>query len=159
MPKSIHFFCGVIYSFLIKVCSMEFRKTKALTIEIKKEQQENLSSKSKIEKMLKQDDVIGFDIYDNNTFLGFAMLKEWGKGKFFLWDYLIKYEMQNKGYGTKVLLELIDLLKVYYDCKVLTTTYKYGNIPAEKLYKKVGFVETDVVCDGDIQEVNMILNL
>ena len=44
---------------------MEFKKTKTLQIEIKKEQAHNLSKKSKIDKMLKEKDVIAFDIYNS----------------------------------------------------------------------------------------------
>ena len=39
---------------------------------------------------------------------------------------------------------------------VLTTTYKAGNERAKKLYKKIGFIETDVVEEEDCHEVNMI---
>lgn len=138
---------------------MDFRPTKILQIEIHPKQAHNLSSKSKIEKMLGESDVLGFDIFDSNTFVGFAMLKEFEKGKFFLWDYVIEYNLQNKGYGTKALQELIKLLQENYDCKLMTTTYKYGNNPAKRLYEKLGFVETDIVNDGDVHEVNMVLNL
>ena len=138
---------------------MEFRKTKILNIAIKKEQEHNLSAKSKIEKMLKEKDVIGFDIYNDDKLIGFAMLKEFGLNKYFLWDYLIDYNYQNKGFGTRALIELIDLLKNKYHCEVITTTYKYGNAQAKHLYEKLGFVETDIVDEGGVHEVNMMLEL
>lgn len=138
---------------------MDFRKTDTLTIEINDKQADNLSSKTKIEKMLKSPDVLGFDIYSDDKHIGFAMLKEFEKGKFFLWDYVIVFELQNKGFGTKALRELIELLKKDYGAKLLTTTYKFGNNIAKRLYEKIGFVETDIVDDGDVHEVNMKLEL
>lgn len=138
---------------------IEFRKTEDLKIEIKSEQACNLSAKSKIEKMLKEKNVFGFDIYMDDILIGFAMLKKFGKNKYFLWDYLIDYKFQNKGIGTQALGELINLLKKQYDCKVVTTTYKFGNTPAKHLYEKLGFVETDIVDEDDVHEVNMKLKL
>jgi len=138
---------------------MEFRKTNVLQIEIKKEQEHNLSKKSKIEKMLKEKDVLGFNIYNDNVLIGFAMLKEFEKNKYFLWDYLIDYNFQNKGLGTQALKELINLLKTQCNCSFLTTTYKFGNDIAKRLYEKLGFVETDVVDEDGVHEVNMMLEL
>lgn len=138
---------------------MDFRKTNVLTIEINAQQADNLSSKTKIENMLKSPDVLGFDIYSDDRHIGFAMLKEFEKGKFFLWDYVIAFNLQNKGLGTTALKKLIELLKKDYAAKVLTTTYKFGNNIAKRLYEKIGFVETDIVDDGDVHEVNMKLDL
>ena len=109
--------------------------------------------------MLKEKNVIGFNIFHDNKLIGFAMLKEFEKNKYFLWDYLIDFNFQNKGLGTKALKELISMLKTRYDCSVLTTTYKYGNQPAKRLYEKMGFIETDVVDEKDVHEVNMMLEL
>lgn len=41
--------------------------------------------------------------------------------------------------------------------RVLWTTYIWGNHAARRLYERVGFVETDVVEEEDIHEVNMVL--
>ena len=100
---------------------------------------------------------MAFDIYENEDLIGFAMLKQFDKNKFFLWDYAIDFRYQNQGFGFKALKELIEFLKTEYDCKLITTTYKIGNEIACGLYKKVGFKERDVVDDGDIKEVNMQL--
>jgi len=138
---------------------MEFRKTNILQLNLKKEQAQNLSPKSKIKQMLKQKDVLAFNIYDNDTLIGFAMLKEFDKNKFFLWDYIIEYNYQNKGFGTMALKELINLLKTKYNCKIITTTYKFGNLPAKRLYEKLGFIETSIVDTKEVHEINMMLQL
>ncbi|MBO4569749.1 MAG: GNAT family N-acetyltransferase [Clostridia bacterium] len=136
---------------------MEFKKTKVFKIEINKEQANYLSEKSKIEKMLKKKDVLGFDVFYNKKLVGFAMLKEFDKNKFFLWDYLIERTYQGKGLGTQALRELIDLLKREYNCKLLTTTYKIGNEIGKHIYEKLGFVQTEVIDNDQIHEVNMEL--
>ena len=41
----------------------------------------------------------------------------------------------------------------------MTTTYLFGNVHAKHVYEKVGFVETDVVDEDDIYEVNRIYNV
>lgn len=138
---------------------MNFIRTKQLNIEIMEDQQQYLSSKEKIKRMLKEPDVIAFNIEDGNQLIGFAMFKVFDKNSFFLWDYLIDYKYQNKGLGTRALIELIELLKDKYRCKKVTTTYKYGNVVAQRLYEKLGFIETSVVNENDINEVNMTLEL
>jgi diamine N-acetyltransferase len=54
---------------------------------------------------------------------------------------------------------LINKLKKDYSADVITTTYIYGNETAKKLYEAIGFVQTDIICESDIHEVNMELLL
>ena len=138
---------------------MEFIRVNSLNIKINEAQAKNLSNESKIKKMLQEKNVLGFDIYCDKQLIGFAMLKEFEKHKYFLWDYYIDYDYQNKGFGTKALQELIDMLKKNYHCNVVTTTYKFGNLPAKRLYEKIGFIETDIVDEEEVHEVNMRLDL
>ena len=51
--------------------------------------------------------MIAFDIYDDEKLIGFAMLREYEKESYFLWNYAIDYRYQNKGYGTKAHIEAI----------------------------------------------------
>ena len=62
---------------------------------------------------------------------------------------------QNKHKGTVALKKFIDLMRIRYDAKVITTTYIYGNDHAKHIYEKMGFEETDVVDEQDCHEVNM----
>ena len=136
----------------------EFRKSNGIKINLTEEQEKQLSDKETIEEALRDESVIAFDIHNAGELIGFAMLKNCGEG-FFLWDYAIDVKHQNKGYGSKVLQELIEFLKPERNISWITTTYKHGNERAKRLYEKLGFVETDIVKTETIHEVNMILKL
>ena len=136
----------------------EFIKSSGLKIDLTEEQEKQLSDKETIEKALRDETVIAFDIYNDGVLVGFAMLKNCGEG-FFLWDYAIDVKHQNKGCGSKALKELIEFLKSEHNISRITTTYKFGNEHAKRLYEKLGFIETDIVKTESIHEVNMILNL
>lgn len=135
---------------------ISFVKSDSMKINVHKEQEKFLSNKSKIENAIKSDDVLTFDIFDDSLLVGFVMLKEFKKGCFFLWDFAIDYRHQNKNYGTTSLKELINMLKEKYDMSIMTITYTWGNAHAKHIYEKLGFVETDVVCNDECHEVNMI---
>lgn len=136
----------------------EFIKSNGIKINLTEEQEKQLSDKETIEKALRDETVITFDIHNAGELVGFAMLKDCKDG-FFLWDYAIDVKHQNKGYGSEALNELIEFLKSEHNISWITTTYKYGNEHARRLYEKLGFVETDIVKTESIHEVNMILKL
>ena len=137
---------------------MRFIDSKKMKIELSKEQLEQLSSQEKIARVIKEKDVLAFDIYDEEKIIGFVMLKKYHSGCF-LWDYAIDYKYQNRGYGYKCLIELIDLLKEQYHIEEITTTYKWGNEPAKYIYNKAGFIEVSVVEEDSVHEVNMLKKL
>lgn len=136
----------------------EFRKSSGLKINLTEEQEKQLSDKETIEEALRDETVIAFDIHNAGGLIGFAMLKDCGEG-FFLWDYAIDVRHQNKDYGSEALKGLIEFLKSEHNISWVTTTYKFGNEHARRLYEKLGFVETDIVKTESIHEVNMILKL
>ena len=74
-------------------------------------------------------------------------------------NYAIDVNFQKQRYGQRALRELCELLKLKYNAKWITTTYKHCNEIARRMYERVGFVQTDVVCENDVHEVNMILYL
>ena len=129
-----------------------------IKVELLDDQWEHLCSKETIKKACKKKGVFAFDIYDNDALIGFAMFSKW-KGTYFLWNYAIGKEFQNKGYGTASLYALFDYMKAKYNAKTITTTYIWGNDIAKHVYEKVGFTETNVVVDGDYKEVDMVINL
>ena len=135
---------------------IKFIKTNEMKIKVLKEQERNLSSKEKIIKHINDNNIVAFDIYNNKEIIGFAMLKEFDDNSYFLWNYAIDYKYQNKGLGTKSLKELINFMIKEYKMKIMTTTYTYGNNHAKHIYEKAGFIETDIVCENNCHEVNMI---
>lgn len=91
--------------------------------------------------------------------VGFILLRKFSKDSFFLWDYIIDRRFQNKGYGTEALIEFLDFLKREFCAKLVTTTYIWGNAHAKYIYEKIGFIETDIVNDDGVHEVNLKMTL
>lgn len=134
-----------------------FIKSNDIKIELSYEDKKQLSTFDKIQKSIQLDSVIAFDIFRNSVLVGFAMLRDYGDG-YFLWDYAIDSCYQGKGFGTNALKELLIFLKDNYGTTEVSTTYLWGNERAKYVYEKVGFIETDVVREKDIHEVNMRIN-
>ena len=134
---------------------LKYILSKEMKVSVSKEQAEQISTKENIKKCCEYDVVIAFDIILDDKVIGFAMFEKYRKTTFFLWNFAIDLKYQNKGYGTKALLDLMDLLKKEYGAKRVTTTYLWGNEHAKHVYEKVGFIETDVVDEPDCHEVNM----
>ena len=135
----------------------EFIKSNSIKVDVLQNQIKHISSKQKINEALSRDGVIGFDILMNKQTMGFAMLRQYDKNKYFLWNYAIDKQFQGKGFGKQALKELILFLQHNYCCEEITTTYKMGNDTAKKLYEKLGFKEIEEVYDE--QEVDMMLKL
>ncbi len=135
-----------------------FKQSNSLKIKLSPTQRLQLSSEETLANAFKCEPVIAFDIYNDDTIIAFALLRNCDDG-YFLWDFAVDTEYQNKGYGYAILKELINILKSQFNANWITTTYKYGNTAAKHLYEKLGFNETDVVNENGIHEVNMVLNL
>lgn len=140
---------------------MRFEKSKGIKVRVLPQQQEFVATEDMIAGSLQKENVIGYDIFDGEQLVGFAMLRKYededtGETCWFLWEYAVDAAQQGRGYGKKALLELIDLMRREFDMRVMTTTYIWGNEVAKSLYESVGFVETDVVDEPDCHEVNMI---
>lgn len=135
---------------------MFFKPSKMMKVNVLPEQEKQVSSKEKIKAALNNENVYAFDIYLNDLLIGFAMLRKFEEGEYFLWNYVIDYKYQNQNYGTTALIELIAFMKNSYSMTKMTTTYIWGNEHAKHVYEKVGFTETDIVHEEGIHEVNMV---
>lgn len=139
---------------------MRFEQTKEYKdIDILPEQEEYISSGEKINKVLQQEENYGFNIYLDEHKIGFILLRQFAQDSFFLWEYIIDRRFQNKGYGTDALIKMLDFLKKEFSAKVITTTYIWGNEHAKHIYEKIGFIETDIVDEDGIHEVNLKMTL
>ncbi|MCM1131201.1 MAG: GNAT family N-acetyltransferase [Roseburia sp.] len=134
----------------------QFVESKGFLIHLTEEQRSQISSFEAIKKMIGKLDILAYDIHLDKKCIGFAMLRKYSSTDYFLWDYAIDCNFQNKGYGTIALRQLIEFMKNKFHTRELTTTYLWGNEHAKHVYEKVGFIETDVVDEDDIHEVNMI---
>ena len=132
-----------------------------MKIELEPEQEEMLSSKETIRKIIAKHPktVLAFDIYEKEELIGFVLVHRFAKRKYFLWEYAIDIKFQNRHKGTQALKEFIAFMKNNYDVTEITTTYIYGNEHAKYIYEKVGFIETDVVDEPDCHEVNMVYHV
>lgn len=135
---------------------MLFQPSIAMKISVLPEQEKQLSSKEKIEAACKKENVLAFDIYSDELLIGFAMVRKYDEGAYFLWNYAIDSQYQNQNYGTTALVEFIGFMKDTYKMSEMATTYIWGNEHAKHVYEKIGFKETDVVDEDDCHEVNMI---
>lgn len=128
-------------------------------LQLKDEQHRQVSSESKIRDALKHDNCLGFYAYEGQVPIGFALLRQFAEGQFFLWTFIVDCRYQGHGKGKEFLRLLIGVLSEQYSAQIITTTYLWGNIVAKNLYERAGFVETDVVNEDGIHEVNMKLSL
>ena len=135
---------------------MRFQPSSTMKISVLPEQEKQLSSKEKIEAACIEENVLAFDIYLDELLIGFAMVRKFSEGAYFLWNFAIDGQYQNQKYGTAALIELIDFMKCTYQMSKMTTTYIWGNEHAKHIYEKVGFQETDIVDEDGCHEVNMI---
>ena len=136
-----------------------FVNSDIMKIRLFQDQWKQISSPERMAEALTQDDVIGLDMYDSEKLIGFAMLRKYADDGWFLWNYAIDKDFQNKHYGQTALQKLIEYMKTAYEAKEISTTYLWGNSHAKYVYEKVGFVETDVVDEEDCHEVNMIYKI
>ena len=136
---------------------MTFIRSTEMKIELTPEQAKMLSTKEDIKKIIREnpDTVLAFDILEGDELIGFVLVHRFEEGGYFLWEYAIDVNHQNRQKGTTALREFIDYLKRNHDAREITTTYIFGNDQAKHVYEKVGFVETDVVDEPDCHEVNM----
>ena len=136
---------------------MTFIRSTEMKITLTPDQAKMLSSKEDIITIIRDnpDTVMAFDIFDGDDLIGFVLVHRFEERSYFLWEFAIDINHQNRHKGTTALTEFIDYLKVRHDAKEITTTYIFGNDHAKHIYERVGFVETDVVDEPDCHEVNM----
>ncbi|MCL2170851.1 MAG: GNAT family N-acetyltransferase [Defluviitaleaceae bacterium] len=120
------------------------------------EQAKQLSHPDKIQNALQSDDCMGFYLVDDSINIGFALVRRFAGNQFFLWNFVIDRRHQGMGKGKAFLGLLINSLKTIHNAKTITTTYIYGNEAAKRLYESFGFKQTDIVCENNVHEVNMI---
>ncbi|MGX7107937.1 GNAT family N-acetyltransferase [Facklamia miroungae] len=139
--------------------NIKFIQSNEIKISLNEEQIDQISSPDIIRNGCKQKDVIAYDIFDDDELVGFAMLKQFSRGSWFLWNYAIDKKFQGLGLGFRALEILLKIMKENFCASEITTTYRYGNERAKNLYKKIGFAEIDSVDEPSCREVNMLLEL
>ena len=139
--------------------NIKFIPSGAMKIHVSREQANFLCSKRTIEENCKGNDILAFDIYSDQKIIGFAMLRKFEEGGYFLWNYAIDEKLQGKGLGKRALSELISWMKTKNHLTTMTTTYVQGNLQAKNLYASLGFSEVEIIDEEDCQEVNLELRV
>ena len=114
-------------------------------------------------------DVFTFGIYKDDTPIGFLMIgfdvnsddegaPMIAKGNYNIWRLMIDKEFQGKGFGKKVMDLALEFVNTFPcgTAKYCWLSYESDNDLARKLYKSVGFVETD---EKDGEEIVAIMKL
>lgn len=90
-----------------------------------------------------------FAIYTDDILVGFIMMGYYEKEcQYTLWRFMIDEKYQNKGYGKSALKLAVNYMIDNFKVKELGTGTHCKNFVAKKLYKSLGFKETDEI-DGD----------
>lgn len=102
---------------------------------------------------------IPFLIYEETRMIGFVQVNYYDKEPLFEICKLIVHETeQNKGYGKRILSEVVKWISIQYGSGTVMAKYKKNNIIADKLFCNVGFGKST---SGDeiavVMEVKTIL--
>ena len=90
-------------------------------------------------------------VYADETPVGFVMLYDDPDGpEYFLWRFMIGWDHQGKGFGRRAIELLIDYIRSRPGAKELVTSYVPIEGGAEPFYRKLGFVPTGDVHEGEI---------
>lgn len=96
--------------------------SKSIKIKLSEEHWRQISSPEGIIRTVEQENVIGLDLYDSDKLFGFAMLRKYSNTGWFLWDYAIDTNFQNKHYGQLSLQNLIEYMVRKYGATEISTT-------------------------------------
>ena len=87
-------------------------------------------------------------IYAADTPVGFVMISDIPeKAEYFLWRFMIDRQHQGKGYGRRAIELLVDHVRTRPNAEYLHVSYKLGEHGPEQFYRRLGFVPT-----GDVEE-------
>ena len=95
-----------------------------------------------------------FGIYEDEKMVGYVMvIYDFDIPEYDIWHMMIDASEQGKGYGREALEQVLTYIKAkpFGDSDKVTLTCNKENIVALRLYNKMGFEETDVEEDDEIE--------
>jgi diamine N-acetyltransferase len=98
-------------------------------------------------------ELVPLAIYDGETPVGFVMyepLAEENNTGYHICRLMVGYPYQGKGFGRAGMEAVIAHLRGKPDCHRITTSVLPENVVADALYRRLGFVPTGDVDDGEI---------
>ena len=140
---------------LEKITAENFKE--CLNLKVAEEQKDFVSSNtlSLAKAYIFNDIVKPFAIYNDDTMVGFIMMRFTEEHNYyFIWQLMIDEKYQGKGYGKEAIKLAIEWMKKDERCHQIVTTYKKGNQCAEALYTKLGFENME---DFGDDEMDMVL--
>lgn len=90
------------------------------------------------------------------AFLNYELLNE-EHTNFLIWDFVVSHQYRGKGYGKKIMIQLLEMLKSKYNAKRVELAYDPKNSVAKYLYLNLGFIENGKINDDG--EVEMVLKI
>lgn len=91
-------------------------------------------------------------IYADVTPVGFAMLyQDADEAKYYLWRFMIDARYQGFGFGRRALEQVIGYVRAQPGATEMTLTFVPGEYAPVTFYRRLGFVETGVEEDGELE--------
>lgn len=78
---------------------MDFRPSRAINIQLQEEQRSQLAAPETIRTACLRPEVLAFDILHEGRLIGFAQLRRFDAGAWFLWNYAIDKFCQGLGWA------------------------------------------------------------
>lgn len=101
-----------------------------------------------------------FGIYDDDEMVGYVMvIYDYDIPEYDIWHLMIDASKQGNGYGREAMRLVMDYIKSkpFGDSNRVTLTCNKNNLCAMKIYRRMGFVETGVEEDDEV-ELSIMLN-
>jgi diamine N-acetyltransferase len=73
------------------------------------------------------------------------------KAQYYLWRFMIDARYQGLGFGTRALEQVIAYVRALPGAKEMTLTFVPGELSPAAFYRRLGFVETGVEHDGELE--------
>ncbi len=90
-------------------------------------------------------------VYADDEPVGFAMLyDDPDKPEYYLWRFMIAADHQSRGFGKQAMELVIDHVRNRPNARELLTSYVPAEGGPEHFYRKLGFVDTGKVDDGEV---------
>ncbi len=94
-------------------------------------------------------------VYAGETMVGFLMYGtdpdiDPARGSYVVYRLMVAADHQGRGYGRAAMVQAMQRLRETPDCREILLGVAPGNEAAEKLYRSLGFVESDLQWPGEL---------
>lgn len=129
----------------MKTRELDIHSAKLISlVEVRSSQTSLVSTSSVILSQYKQDDSTNrlFGFFVEDEIVGYCILNEYDQHNHtFIWQIVIDYRHQRKGYGTKGIKSIIEIILREQPSRVITTAVKENNIKSLRLFERLNFEE------------------